>query len=331
MTRAFSYLLLAATACAQSLFPNGLARFAGADLSNYTGDGGPAYYAAFSLPRAVARDSAGNLYVAEPSRIRKIDTNGIASTLASNVNAWVIAIGPGGNVYFSDLRTIQRLGSGGTPTTVAGNGTTLYNGEGVLALSAGISPAGLAIDASGQVYFSDAHVRVRVLRLDGKIYTVAGTGQAGMSGENGPASQAQLSNPTGLAFDGTGSLYIADSTRLVKIDRNGLLTRYAGTGLANGPSPEQGMPTIQSSLSVSAVAVDAAGDVFIAGGPVLFKITPDGILHAFAGSLDGRHPHPCGNALQSQVYSTSVAADAAGNAYFLTSGQSRMWSAACIP
>jgi hypothetical protein len=113
MTRVFSCLLIAATGCAQSLFPNGLARFAGADLSNYTGDGGPAYYGAFSLPRAVTRDSTGNLYVAESSRIRKIDANGIVSTLASNVNAWVIAVDPAGNVYFSDLRTIQRLGSGG--------------------------------------------------------------------------------------------------------------------------------------------------------------------------------------------------------------------------
>jgi hypothetical protein len=66
------------------------------------------------------------------------------------------------------------------------------------------------------------------------------------------------------------------------------------------------------------VAADAAGDVFIAGGPV-FKITPDGILHAFAGALTWQ-PHPCGIALQASVYSTSVAADAAGNAYFLTSG-----------
>jgi hypothetical protein len=185
----------------------------------------------------VARDSAGNLYVAEASRIRKINANGIVRTLASNVNAWVVAVDLAGNVYFSDRRTIQRLGSGGVPTTVAGNGTTSYNGEGVPALSAGMAPAGVAIDASGQVYFSDSNpnFRVRVLRSDGKVYTVAGTGQAGMSGENGPAVQAQLSNSTGLAFDGAGNLYIADSTRLLRIDRNGLLTRCAGTGLANAP------------------------------------------------------------------------------------------------
>ena len=319
MTRVFSCLLIAATACAQSLFPNGLARFAGADFSNYTGDGGPAYYGAFSLPRAVTRDSTGNLYVAESSRIRKIDANGIVSTLASNVNAWVIAVDPAGNVYFSDLRTIQRLGSvGAPPTTVAGNGTASYNGEGVPALSASMAPAGLAIDASGQVYFSDANpnFRLRVLRLDGKIYTVAGTGQAGMSGENGPAAQAQLSNPAGLGFDGAGNLYIADSTRLLKIDSSGLLTRYAGTGLANG-AILPGKPAIESSLKAIGVAADAAGNVFIAGGPV-FKITPDGTLNSFAG--DSPAPHPCGNALGTSVYATSVAADAAGNAYFLTSG-----------
>jgi hypothetical protein len=155
----------------------------------------------------VARDPAGNLYVAEPSRIRKIDANGIVSTLVSNVNAWIIAIDTTGHVYLSELRTIRRVSSNGVPVRVAGNGTIAYNGAGVPALLAGMAPAGLAIDTSGQVYFSDSNpnFRVRVLRSDGKIYTVAGTGQAGMSGENSPATQAQLSNPAAWRSMGTAT------------------------------------------------------------------------------------------------------------------------------
>ena len=75
-------VLLPSAAHSQSLFPSGLARFAGKDNSAYTGDNGPAYYAKFRTPAALTRDAAGNLYIAEAARIRKIDTRGTLTKIA---------------------------------------------------------------------------------------------------------------------------------------------------------------------------------------------------------------------------------------------------------
>jgi uncharacterized protein (TIGR03437 family) len=316
MTRVFIlYTCIATAASGQSLFPNGLSRFAGADNSNYTGDNGPAYYAAFSGATIVASDSAGNLYVLETADIRKIDTHGIVTTLVSQVSPGGIAIDSRGATYFSQNQlTIQRINPGGTVTTIAGSGSAVYNGEGVPALSAGMAPTALAVDASGRIYFAEpANFRVRMIGSDGNVYTVAGTGQAGTGGEGGPATQAALTQPTSLAFDSAGNLYVADVFRVVKIDTHGVLTRYAGTGTGSR-QVQTGIPATQSSFGAQGVATDAAGDVFVAAGPIL-KITPDGIIHAFAGTGTSLLVS-CGNALQEWVIADSVAVDAAGDAYF---------------
>jgi serine/threonine protein kinase, bacterial len=221
------FFLLTAAADSQSLFPSGLTRFAGLDNSAYTGDNGPAYYGKLRSAAALARDAAGNLYITEAARIRKIDTRGIITTVAPANNPQGIAVDSRGNLYFSENQlTIRRLAPDGTLTTVVN--------------AAGVAPQGLAIDpgdarnARDRLYFTDVRGwRVFLLQADGTTAIVAGTGSAGTGGEGGPATAADLFNPWQLAFDAAGNLYVADTLRMLKIDTRGTLTKIADVA-ANG-------------------------------------------------------------------------------------------------
>src|SRR5581483_8676451 len=201
-----------------------------------TGDNGPANNATLQGPYALARDGAASFYIGETARIRKIDHHGIITTIAGTgvpgesgdggpaISAQVnyvggIAIDSMGNLYFSeDQVRIRRIAPDGIITTFAGNGSSGYNGENVDALSANINAAGLAVDSQDRLYLAEPNnARVRIIQ-NGKISTVDGTGVPGYSGENGPATQAQLGQPMDLAFDTSGNLYIADGRRVAKID-----------------------------------------------------------------------------------------------------------------
>ena len=317
---------LAASAQTASFLPN-LTRFAGVDNSQYTGDGAPSYYAALHGPVAIARDAAGRLYIAETTRIRRIDANGIISTIAGTgvPSAFLdgplgMALDPQGNVYFSVRNKIQRVNSDGTTTTVAGtDDTTLNTGDGFPALSASLQPMALAFDPQGQLYFTDSG-RVRMIRSDGKVDTVAGDGSSGVGGENGPALLAQLVAPSGLAFDRAGNLYVADFTRIVKIDTHGVLTRVAGN-LAQPPGAIQlETPAIQTPITASTLAFGPSGDLFFGSGSI-FRISPDGILHAYAGQpasgATQAFDEACGDARNAHLSVSSLIADSAGNLYFL--------------
>jgi trimeric autotransporter adhesin len=324
---------------AQSFLSSGLARFAGIDTSRLTGDNGPAYYAALQGPFAVARDSVGNIYIGEIARIRKIDTHGVITTIAGTGAAGEsgdggpataaeinyvggLVIDSRGNLYFSeDQVRIRRIAPDGTIWLFAGTGGGGYNGEGVAALSAEINAAGLAVDALDQLYLAEPNnARVRVIDKDGKIATFAGTGTSGYAGEGGSALQAQLSQPLDLVFDATGNLYVADGQRVAKIDTHGVLTRVAGDpSLPFGILSQDEVPATQSSLAAFSVATDPQGDVFVAT-PRVRKITPDGVIHAFAG-IEDYNPQPfteaCGDAVKATVRAAGMKADANGSVLFI--------------
>jgi uncharacterized protein (TIGR03437 family) len=335
-TQVAAFLLgtLAASAQTASFLPN-LTRFAGVDNSQYTGDGAPSYYAALQYPVAIARDAAGPLYIAEATHIRKIDTNGTISTIAAYGVPYAyqdgplgIAVDPQGNVYFSVQNKIQRVNSDGTTATVAGtDDTTLNTGDGFPALSASLQPVALAFDPQGQLYFTDTR-RVRTLRSDGKVYTVAGNGDAGVGGENGPAVLAQLMAAQGLAFDRAGNLYVADYSRIVKIDAHGVLTRVAGNP-AQPPNAQQlETPAAQTPIFASTLAFGPSGDLFFGSSPDgILRISPDGILHAYAGKPATRatqiFDEACGDARNAYLQIYSLTADNAGNLYFLNLADGR--------
>jgi len=315
-------VILPCVVTAQSFLPSGLSRFAGIDTSTLTGDNGPAYYAAFQGPVAVARDSAGNLYIGEIARIRKIDTHGVITTIAGTGTAGEtgdggpassaeinyvgsIAIDSRANLYFSeDQARIRRIAPDGTISTIAADNNA----------------AGLAVDAQDQLYVAEPNnARVRVIAKNGTISTFAGTGTPGYSGEGGPAVQAQLNQPVDLAFDAAGNLYVADGQRVAKVDTHGVLTRIAGDpSLSFGIPSQDEVPATQSSLTAFSVVTDPQGDVFVAT-PRIRKITPDGIIHAFAG-IEEANPQPfteaCGDALNATVRAGGMKADASGDVFF---------------
>jgi uncharacterized protein (TIGR03437 family) len=326
-------LCLTAAANAQNFLSGGLSRFAGIDTSAMTGDNGPAYNATFQSPFAVARDAAGDIYIGEIARIRKIDAHGVITTVAGTGVAGEsgdggpateaeinyvggIALDSQGNLYFSeDQARIRRVSANGTISTYNSNNQA----------------AGLAVDAKNQLYFAEpASARVRVIANNGAISTFAGTGTPGYAGEGGPATQAELSQPLDLAFDTAGDLYIADGQRVAKIDTHGVLTRIAGdpTLPAGIPSVDE-VPATQSSLTAFSVATDPLGDVFVAT-PQVRKITPDGIIHAFAGLENppsSAFTEACGNALQATVQAGGMKADANGDVFFVNRLANRLQEA----
>jgi uncharacterized protein (TIGR03437 family) len=265
------------------------------------GDGGPAYNATFTNASAVTRDSAGNLYVIDNAHIRKIDTKGIISTIV-NVQANGIAVDSGGTVYVSVGYQIDRVDAGGVLTAVAGSGSKSYDGEGVPALSAGMQPQALAIDSQNQIYFADYNVYIRVLRSDGKVYTVPGG--SGMYG-------------TALTLDGQGNLYVAAAYRALALNLKGGVVQWAGSGSPAVGPPATGVPANTVALYVEGVAADAAGNLFLTSDGLVYKVTPDGILQFFAGVAPSAVAEIC-DPLQYSNRARSVATDGAGNAYFLT-------------
>jgi sugar lactone lactonase YvrE len=205
------------------------------EQGGYGGDGGLAVQAVLNVPLGLAIDSQANLFISDAlnSRIRKVTSRGIISTVAgtgkpgfsgdggSGISAQLyvptgLAIDSRDNLYIADEgnHRIRKLTPSGIITTVAGNGSNLPpNGEGGLAINANVpDPRFIAADPFGNIYYSEtSYDIVRKIDANGTISTVAGNGQIGSSGDGGLAVGASLSNPSGLAVDATGLLYIADS------------------------------------------------------------------------------------------------------------------------
>ena len=172
---------------------------AGTGESAYYGDGGPAREASFRDPSSLTTDKEGNLYIGDGANnmVRKIDTKGVVST-------------------------------------VAGNGKHENSGDGGPALKASIKNIDyLAISPAGELHIvgMNSHI-VRKVTKDGNIVAVAGKGYQGFFGDGGPATKAMLKSPTAIAFDQAGNLYISDmgNSRIRKVDTNGIITTFAGTG-----------------------------------------------------------------------------------------------------
>ena len=211
---------------------------AGTGVRGSSGDGGPATEAQFAAPGGLAVDGSGNLYVADWGNhgIRRIDAGGVITTIAgTGVRGFSGDGGPAteaqfatptdlaadgsGNLYVSDSANhrIRRIDAGGVITTIAGTGVRGFSGDGGPATEAQLAaPIDLALDGSGNVYVTDLRaIRIRRIDAEGVITTIAGSGpvssQGGYSGDGGPATEAQFALPRGLAVDGSGNLYVADS------------------------------------------------------------------------------------------------------------------------
>jgi sugar lactone lactonase YvrE len=167
--------------------------------AGYGGDGGPATNAMLNLPSGVFFDRAGNMFITDFNyhRVRKVNVDGII-------------------------------------TTIAGNGNATYGGDGGPAINASLnSPSGVYVDRVGNIFIADfSNHRIRKIDLNGIITTVVGNGTAAYGGDERPATSAALNTPVSVFLDGRGNIFISDLTnhRIRKVDLNGIITTVAGNG-----------------------------------------------------------------------------------------------------
>jgi len=250
-------------------------------------------------PSVVATDAPGNVYVAVNDGVFKIDPSGVRERVAGMERVW------------------------------------RYSGDGGLAISTSVNARAVALDAAGDLYIADAgNNRIRKLAAAaGSITTVAGDGSRGYSGDGGPAANAQLDGPTGVAVDTAGNLYIADGTRDGK-DRirrvmatTGFITTVAGNG-TQGFSGDGGPATLAQLRSLGGLATDPSGNLYIAdnfNNRVRMVSAVTGIISTVAGSGVADFSGDGGLATKAELDNPlSVAVDTRGNIYIADSGNYRI-------
>ena len=249
-----------------------------------------------------------------------------------------LAVDKAGNVYIADRATsvIRKVNASGVISTVAGHAGEPMNGDGVNdggpATQAGIylnsEHNGLAVDSAGNLYIADeGHNRIRKVDVStGIITTFAGNGTPGYSGDGGPATSAQLLQPLGVAFDKAGNLYIADSNSVRKVDTSGNISTVAGGMLT--ATPGDGGPAINAGVIPRAVAIDAAGNIFISDylTQTVREVNTKGIINTVAGVPGGSGSSgdggPASSALFGGIY--GIAVDSSENLYISDFGNYRL-------
>ena len=358
--------------------------FAGNGVSGFAGDNGPAVSAEID-PIAVAVDGKGNVFIADGNnfRIRKVNSNGTITTIAGSgsegysgdngpaTSAFIglvtdLKIDSGGNIYLADVFNgrVRKIDTSGQISTVAGAGNFGRIDDGSPAVQAVLLPAALAFDNSGNLYIADANRSVirRVDPTSALIYTVAGNGTPGFSGDTGPATRAQLNGPTGLAITNDNQMFVADfvNFRVRKI-ASGVITTFAGTGNGDGGPAASAFLNFPEGLAVDntgnvviadtanfaarrvspsgsiasfgqlfgspfGVAADSAGNFYVTDSePLLLKVTPSGVTSISAGNgLDG-YSGDNGPATSASLSApTGVAVDGSGNTYVTDFNHSRV-------
>jgi uncharacterized protein (TIGR03437 family) len=284
---------------------------------NYSGDGGPATNAFLFGPSDVILDTSGNVYFSDTvnNRIREVNPT------SEPINTWLI-------------------------NTVAGDGTPGYAGDGTLATATGTelyAPTGMTFDSSGNFYIADTYnFVVRKVNMSSIISTVAGdnTLGAGFSGDLGPATSAQLSNPSSVAVDSAGNIYIADAynnvVRVVCANQApigcsgvaaGDINTFAGNNTIGASYTGDGGPPAKALLSDPvAVLLDAAGNLYISdsGNNAIRKVTPGplGIITTVIGDGTGTAGYlgDGGPATKAELNSPKgIALDSSGNLYIADS------------
>lgn len=215
-----------------------------------------------------------------------IDAGVPASTASLHYPTGVITDSQG-NVYIADTShlLVRKIDPAGVITTVAGNGLEGSDGDGGPATEARVVPYRLALDDAGNLYICESyHYRVRMVDKDGIIWPFVGTGEMGNSGDGGPADEARLQYPRGIAWSPNG-FYIADedANRIRKVDPDGIISTFAGTGEA-GYNGNEGVATSIKLDAPDGVVVSDSGAVFIAddGNDRIRKVV-DGKMYLVVG------------------------------------------------
>jgi uncharacterized protein (TIGR03437 family) len=286
---------------------------AGTGAFGYAGDTNTAAQAIMNRPYSVAVDKTGNIYIADTYNdvVRKVAASGgTMSTFAGNGTEGMggdggsatgalldtptaLLLDAAGNLYIADTNNnrVRKVGTDGTISTFAGTGAASSLGDGGLATAAALNhPEGIAIDRLGNLYVADtAGHRVRKISADGKITTVAGNGSGGGQGDGGPATQASLYYPKGVAVDASGNLFIADwlNSRIRVVTPAGTIFTAAGNGQFDYQG--DGGPAASAALRFPwGLATDASGRVYVADdeNSVIRLLTPVAPLVSAAPQID---------------------------------------------
>ena len=331
--------------------PSDFARSLREGTHGFSGDAGPATNAMLNSPYGVSVDVFGNLFLAEisNSRIRKVSTNGVITTIAGNgTNGYSgdgvpatntslctpidTILDASGNLFIADENNyrIRKVSTNGIIMTVAGNGTNVFSGDGGPATKAGLShPIGIALDSCGNLFISDnAANRVRKVDTNGFITTVAGNGSPGYSGDGGAASKASLNSPTSVAVDAFGNLFFTElgNFRIRKVDTNGIITTVAGNG-TSGYSGDGGPATNANLSPLLGLYMDAFGNLFISDSfnNRVRKVNVNGIITTVAGNGSPSYSGDGGAAANAGLNAPrGVVVDSSGNLFIADSGNSRI-------
>ena len=314
------------------------------------GDGGPAHLAQIGQVSGLAVGLLNELYVADGTRVRKVDASGTITTVAGRLGPpgfagdggpateaslgilGGLAVDSAGNLFIADISNarVRKVDTAGMITTVAGTGDRGFAGDGGPATEASLGAVGgLAVDDSGNIFIADLlHHRVRKVDATGMISTVAGTGRGGYNGDNIRAAEASLLHPRSVAVDRSGDLYIADAYnhRVRRVDSMGMITTVAGVG--EWGFEGDGGPAVEADLRrPAAIAADAFDNLYIADGlnHRVRKVDSTGTITTVAGAGDWGFDGDGGPAVSARLsIPTGLAVDGYGNLFVASQEENRI-------
>ncbi|MFN7998739.1 MAG: hypothetical protein U0Q18_34265 [Bryobacteraceae bacterium] len=273
--------------------------FAGSGIpEGFGGEGDPAILTPLAQPQAVAFDASGNLYIADAGhdRVLRVDSGASAHTVAGTGSPGYtgdsdtsplpqlhgpsgLALDSSGNLYIADTlnHRVRLVTPDGLITTVAGTGESGFTGDGSAATAAQLSsPRAVAVDSKGNLYIADtANHRIRLVTPDGKIQSIAGTGEGTYNGDQGPARETGLNNPSGIAVDSQGNVFVSDT--------GNSRIRVLAPGQAENPPPSARI-SITSAASFLPGAI-APGEIISIFGDAIGPATPVSSQFDGAGRL----------------------------------------------
>lgn len=307
-----------------TVFESQVTTFAGSGIAGF--QDGTGILAMFSHPEGIAKDAAGNLYVADEYNraIRKITPSGIVSTITTISNSSSvptgIAVDLQGNIYVADrnINLIWKISPSGVVNNLAGAGLQGYmDGQGAAAKFN--LPTDVAVDASGNVFVADVgNRRIRKITPSGMVSTFAGSDTA--QTYDGIGVNCTFISPRGIAIDAAGNLYVSDYEKIRKITPGAVVTTIAGS---SGAGYMDGPVFSAKFFNPKGLTIDASGNILIAEKTRIRKITTDGFVITIAGTGNYGFADGPGSSAQFDA-ADGIVVDPSGNVFIADNSNNRI-------